>query len=245
MIRRGHLDRHPAAMEPGLRDRGHVRRAAIRGPKGVGPQWSPVFATGVTPDDPPWAPRPAPGRNGARSSRPGSRASGCDQGPEGCGAAMEPGLRDRGHPCYGRRAKSAQVRPQWSPVFATGVTKKEGRRVDDPSPCRNGARSSRPGSRAARLHVAEHLAALAAMEPGLRDRGHGPPPPRCRRQRAAAMEPGLRDRGHASAGPGRWAARSAAMEPGLRDRGHAIFHRSCAIAFGEPQWSPVFATGVT
>ena len=45
------------------------------------------------------------------------------------GAAMEPGLRDRGH----WREKNAQrdgwpLAPQWSPVFATGVTRLDGGR---------------------------------------------------------------------------------------------------------------------
>src|SRR5690606_29412811 len=86
-----------AAMEPGLRDRGHAR-SSVMASSPVTPQWSPVFATGVTP----WR-RLAGGldharRNGARSSRPGS--------PAGL-------LHD---------AAAALLLPQWSPVFATGVT---------------------------------------------------------------------------------------------------------------------------
>ena len=62
------------------------------------------------------------------------------------------------------------MRPQWSPVFATGVT-----------------------TNFAELVVE---AVQAAMEPGLRDRGHANVTRCPSRDPAAAMEPGLRDRGH-------------------------------------------------
>ena len=60
------------------------------------PQWSPVFATGVT------------------------LLLGPLAGDE-LAAAMEPGLRDRGHASQDNRLARLE-RPQWSPVFATGVT---------------------------------------------------------------------------------------------------------------------------
>ena len=160
----------PAAMEPGLRDRGHLATRESKSLTASSPQWSPVFATGVTPvrhDQRPGGERrngarssrpgsphrsgtpcsPARRRNGARSSRPGSRAGARPAQPRRSRAAMEPGLRDRGHP----------PRPRPAPLV------------------------TRP----------------AAMEPGLRDRGHpGGGLLMSGHSSRAAMEPGLRDRGH-------------------------------------------------
>ena len=87
------------------------------------PQWSPVFATGVTPSWPPWTTASESGRNGARSSRPGSLVGGTLHADGEDVAAMEPGLRDRGHhPTPPPACGAGGRRPQWSPVFATGVT---------------------------------------------------------------------------------------------------------------------------
>src|SRR5690606_27386216 len=72
----------------------------------IAPQWSPVFATGVT-------------------------LTACPGRAEDEVAAMEPGLRDRGHAFQGLSRSRAGSRPQWSPVFATGVT---ARKIYVPSP---------------------------------------------------------------------------------------------------------------
>ena len=222
---RGHLRGAPAvrrhrraAMEPGLRDRGHQQQATARNNTAHKPQWSPVFATGVTSD---------------------GRVLRLDLNPA---AAMEPGLRDRGHsstcprhtggpwrrngarssrPGSRRppgRGRSACSTPQWSPVFATGVTPSSGPAGATSGACRNGARSSRPGSLDRIQRVAD--VGVAAMEPGLRDRGHST---RCsarstrsRRNGARSSRPGSRE--HLAAG--RVEREPAAMEPGLRDRGH-------------------------
>src|SRR5690606_41948730 len=109
------------------------------------------------------------------------------------GAAMEPGLRDRGHLSL-PTSRAAGLPPQWSPVFATGVTgppqvllvpgrdaamepglRDRGHWLRNPyfvyvMTSRNGARSSRPGSPAA--SPPSGLAPPSAMEPGLSDRGH-------------------------------------------------------------------------
>ena len=156
---------------------------------------------------------------------------------------MEPGLRDRGHMVQLHGEDLSVVLPQWSPVFATGVTR-------DVHPARRGV-------------------GLAAMEPGLRDRGHPGRHAavggarRCRNgarssrpgsldaaaflvaARTAAMEPGLRDRGHLRVGVVAAAVGAAAMEPGLRDRGHPSPDPTPIGELPAPQWSPVFATGVT
>ena len=257
-----------AAMEPGLRDRGHNVRPRTSAVLRYLPQWSPVFATGVTSRP---APRPvtaANRRNGARSSRPGSPRQHPGARDHRVRAAMEPGLRDRGHRHHAHSSSWGMSPPQWSPVFATGVT----------------------------VHRQRHFVRLeAAMEPGLRDRGHLDHQDRLAAERGwpqwspvfatgvtpigttmsasgtiAAMEPGLRDRGH----PSTWSPSTscpwlpqwspvfatgvtrdgritppegviAAMEPGLRDRGHPAVSWCIDNPAAMPQWSPVFATGVT
>ena len=59
------------------------------------------------------------------------------------------------------------------------------------------------------------------------------------------MEPGLRDRGHPHRTEINLPGLPAAMEPGLRDRGHEIEQLLVQWKAARPQWSPVFATGVT
>ena len=82
-------------MEPGLRDRGHPPEWLI-GNFLAKPQWSPVFATGVTRVSessmtmrlrPQWSPVFATGVTGEHEGPVGGEPV----------AAMEPGLRDRGH----------------------------------------------------------------------------------------------------------------------------------------------------
>ena len=205
-------------MEPGLRDRGHYALAVVAALHVHMPQWSPVFATGVT--------------RGTTTCR-------C-RSPR---AAMEPGLRDRGHVQEACLLQAARLLPQWSPVFATGVTAQGQRRDRDaaaamepglrdrghtstrtpcsrPSGCRNGARSSRPGS-------------PGFPSPDTEGDTHG-------RNGARSSRPGSLD------GDGRAvdAVDVAAMEPGLRDRGHPTPGRRFGTT-ALPQWSPVFATGVT
>ena len=277
-------------MEPGLRDRGHQAAVADKHPP-IPPQWSPVFATGVTPRpargrraqqpaamEPGLRDRghpssgsrtacPATRRNGARSSRPGSRGELGSFRVVAAGAAMEPGLRDRGH-IDAATVQAAWHWPQWSPVFATGVTTRTSSPPRWRSSSRNGARSSRPGSPYAALD-GWWQAGLAAMEPGLRDRGH--PWSTCSPRHStspqwspvfatgvtrpaydhplpawvAAMEPGLRDRGHRDQRPAApCTGAAAAMEPGLRDRGHMIWEAMLRPSLASPQWGASRMSGV-
>src|SRR5690606_13631779 len=156
--------------EPGLRDRGHVADGLLYSLVRDRPQWSPVFATGVTRPARSRRPPSTRRRNGARSSRPGSHRAGRSTAPEGGIEPMEPGLRDRGH----------LIPPELPLTNVTWAAMEPGLR-DRGHPeavgmgfvlirGRNGARSSRPGSPDLALEVAEH-ADWAAMEPGLRDRG--------------------------------------------------------------------------
>src|SRR5690606_18132856 len=86
------------------------------------------------------------------------------------------------------------MRPQWSPVFATGVTPAT-------SPASNGSDLPQwspvfaTGVTLGRQRLAARLPA-AAMESGLRDRGHSGSGHEPGHHLLAAMEPGLRDRGH-------------------------------------------------
>ena len=60
----------------------------------------------------------------------------------------------------------------------------------------------------------------------------------------AAMEPGLRDREYRSTRSAPDGQRAAAMEPGLRDREYSP-RRRCSRILTALQWSPVLETGNT
>ena len=131
------------------------------------PQWSPVLETGNGTAPSSSAYSGGPGRNGARSWRPGMAPHppdrmGTVRGRNGA-RSWRPGMGAPPH-----RHPAVDPQPQWSPVLETG----------------NGAlpRGGQPRS------------GVAAMEPGLGDREW--PRHRVNRipQHQAAMEPGLGDR---------------------------------------------------
>ena len=187
---------------------------------GPSPQWSPVFATGVTSGSTPGSTPAVSCRNGARSSRPGSP-------PTASTSAA-------GHPASRNGARSSRPgSPGRGPSHVRPLL-----------PSRNGARSSRPGSPVS-LSISASIALRPQWSPvfatGVTSSGSAEGAALAR----AAMEPGLRDRGHASGDlPVQLRTIRAAMEPGLRDRGH-MASRPYLNAGSTPQWSPVFATGVT
>src|SRR5690606_5260369 len=128
-----------AAMEPGLRDRGHLAGLVPEQPGDAGPQWSPVFATGVTwpvtrvrahkVRRPQWRPVLATG-----VTRRASPAGGVAARPQ-WSPVFATGVTSR----LLRHETPGQPRPQWSPVFATGVTSGGGG-SGSPAAGRNGAR---------------------------------------------------------------------------------------------------------
>ncbi len=203
------------------------------------PQWSPVRKTGKTCRPGPFA-SVSRGRNGARSGRPG---------------------RHELDPLTGRRLKS----PQWSPVRKTGKTPVQPDQLprnglaamepgqedrEDPvgrppptrtRPCRNGARSGRPGRPGESREMIAHRTGRngarsgrpgrptsgrrthrpGSSRNGARSGRPGRPRQRAgadRRHHPAAMEPGQEDR-EDQADPVRGPlADAAAMEPGQEDR---------------------------
>ena len=178
-----------AAMEPGLTAGKRANSSHSCRATASGPQWSPALTAGKSPfrthglgipgDQPQWSPaltaREEIAQGAFRMTRHRPQWSpALTAGKSGSTAKMGVGtnIQPQWSPAL-TAEKSRRVgiermlvdQPQWSPALTAGKSRTSSRRSMTASPCRNGARPSRPG-RAAQQAADQTNGVLAAMEPG-------------------------------------------------------------------------------
>ena len=176
-------------MEPGPHGREEATAQATVWIGVSGPQWSPALTAGKSPfrthglgipgDQPQWSPaltaREEIAQGAFRMTRHRPQWSpALTAGKSGSTAKMGVGtnIQPQWSPAL-TAEKSRRVgiermlvdQPQWSPALTAGKSRTSSRRSMTASPCRNGARPSRPG-RAAQQAADQTNGVLAAMEPG-------------------------------------------------------------------------------